>query len=370
MNKKYIFYICFYSIFFNCFSINAMKLFNSTKKERDLSSYNLPNEEILKNLGVEQGREIVSADQIQVDLDDYDQDYYDAFNSLNQLKRSEYDLVLGNGARLVLDFKSEKILRQFISKIYEIANGLRTTILHVLVELKCVNNLKPCIEFLQKYKDDFDFHNIDASPQCDLTYFAHKNLTPLFYAVLLNDFEKAKALIDQGASIYVRNKFGYSLLHIAIFHKNAEMVKLILYKFKKDKENKSHIPFDVLNDIKNFILKGHKIIRICHSPLHFAVWRGNIDVLKIILAEDDLKINLQDNAKQTPLHILVRNYIQFSEYRMNSEAIAGRLLAKGANPKIKDKNGSNPACYLDYSEGSQLKSRLYDGHRFFRGWLS
>ncbi|MFH1644592.1 MAG: ankyrin repeat domain-containing protein [bacterium] len=357
MVKKYIFLFYLCSIFLTGFSVNAMKLFVTKKRMRDLSEYHLPNEKTLKHLGVEQCWEIAAGNQVLLDLYDYDQDALDAFNSLFELKRSENSLDSGNGARLSFIFESESALRQFISKIHEIAKGLRTTILHILVELKCVNNLEPSVKFLEKNKGEFDFNNIDACPQQNLTYPAHKNLTPLFYAVLLNDFGKTKTLIEQGASIYVRNKFGYSLLHMAIFHKNPKIVKLILDKFKKDKEEGEEIFFDILNDKRNVTW---------HSPLHFAVWRGDISVIAILLDEKNLQINAQDKGNQTPFHILAHNYLKFPEYRTNAEAIAKMLIAKKGNPRITDKNGCKPIYYLDRKEMDvQLRTTLFDGERKF-----
>ena len=307
--------------------------------------YQLPSDNVMNMLGVRQQ----SVPLIEEINENSDEEYLNALNLFNCLKNSEKQFDLGCGLGLVFDFRDKNSLKFFLVHLCDIAKGLRTSVLHLLVELQSVKDLQQCIDCLEKNKEDFDFNNIDPVPNSDLTPHAHRYVTPLFYAVYLNNYEKAKTLIENGADIYVRNGFGYSLLHFAIYLNNIDLLKLIIDKFKDHIEKGERLYFNVLNDQNN---------KTKHTPLHFAVWRGNIQILEFLL-EQKLDLCLCDNGRQTVFHILVKNYINNENYRMNAEKIL-KMLIKNAYRYILRKDGNNkfPRDYLDKNDS--LRRVLYD----------
>ena len=339
MNIKSFYFFCIFTIFFsNVFSMNR---FMSTRPREDLRLYQLPSENVMRCLEV--SSELVPLIE---EVDDFDEEYEKALKSLKTLKEQESNWDFG-GACLVFDFKNEITLKKFLMELYVIAKGLRTSILHLLVELKFIKDLQACIDCMEKNKEDFYFNNIDPIPSLDKTYPVHKYKTPLFYAVYLNNYEKAKILIENGADIYAKNQFGYSLLHFAIYHNNIDLIKLIIDKFKEHLENKERVDFNVLNDQDN---------KTKHSPLHFAVWKGNIQVLKILL-EQKLDLRLRDKARQTVFHILVKCYINNENYRMNAEKIL-KMLIKKVNKCVVPRWDSNRKLPQDYFQENNPLRRV------------
>ncbi len=335
MNKKtfYLFLI------FTMFVSNVYSAYHFVARRRVLSVAlcQLPSDNVMQMLGV-RSQSIPLIEEVS---DHFDAEYLQALNLFNNLKDREKQFDLGRGLGLVFDFREENTLKFFLLSLFEIAKGLRTSILHLLVELKCIKDLQQCIDYLEKNKDYFNFYNIDPVPNNDQTYPPHKHTTPLFYAAYLNNYEKAKILIENGengADIYVRNQFGYSLLHLAIYHNNIDLLKLIINKFNKHKEEGIKCYFDVLNDQRN---------ETGHSPLYFAVWKGNIQILQILL-EQKVCLCLRDKARQTVFHILVKNYINDSDYRQNAEKIFKMLVDKAYRyvPRT-DRNHKFPKGYLD-----------------------
>ena len=143
------------------------------------------------------------------------------------------------------------------------------------------------------------------------------------------DIKIIKLLINYGANVNIKDS-GYSALHLAAKHDPS----LIQYLIKS--------PNASINSRDD---NG------C-TPLHYAVEglptrspssrdpeniRQRISMIKMLLKQPTITINCQNKDKKTPLLIAVD---------LNDDKVVEILLAAGADPDIKDKNGKSP---LDYN---------------------
>ncbi|XP_043464073.1 putative ankyrin repeat protein RF_0381 [Leptopilina heterotoma] len=85
-----------------------------------------------------------------------------------------------------------------------------------------------------------------------------------------------------------------------------------------------------------------------HTPLHFAVEIGNLEIVKILLTKGAI-VNATNNNSDTPLHIAV------SEKNNPSESVIQLLLENGADVKIQNKLTCTP---YDLSVNSSIKRIL------------
>lgn len=111
----------------------------------------------------------------------------------------------------------------------------------------------------------------------------------------------------------------------------------------KDFDNGNHQnpKYAVINDlVKAGIQIRYTKIETPKSPLHLAVYSGDLESAKLILQSDPNAANLQDENGLTPLHIASRG---------DAINIVKLLLEAGADPKAKDPRKNTPlhsACYF------------------------
>ena len=80
------------------------------------------------------------------------------------------------------------------------------------------------LEYIILY--DFDnFRNIIK--QIDIDKRNNMNMTLLMLTVYIDNYDKVKLLLEEGANIYLHDSVGYTALDIAIETKNTKIIKLI-----------------------------------------------------------------------------------------------------------------------------------------------
>lgn len=160
----------------------------------------------------------------------------------------------------------------------------------------------------------------------------------LLDAVKENQFEKAKLLIEKGANVNSKDKYGDTPLHAAILQGNIEIAKLLL-KNGADINAKDNSGFTVMHNchspevVAYLIEKGADINardRLGLTPLHWAVKQGYQATVELLI-EYKADINIQDNYGNIPLHFT------------KDIGIGALLIEKGAN--VNAKSNSNDSGY-------------------------
>jgi len=158
------------------------------------------------------------------------------------------------------------------------------------------------------------------------------NWTPLQGAVIRGNAQIVKILLDRGANLNVRDKYGHTPLHDAAFGGHADVAGLLLEKGA-----------DV--NAKN---------RMGCTPLHRAADRGELEVAQVLLAKG-ADPNCETGAGRTPLDEAV-----FGSHK----EMAALLLEKGADVNGGRRGGDTPlhsaALYGDAGMVELLLSKNAD----------
>jgi ankyrin repeat protein len=138
-----------------------------------------------------------------------------------------------------------------------------------------------------------------------LSHGANVNIdSPLNLAIIQNNIEIVKLLLLNGAN------YNYIALQEAIYQDNIEIFKLLLSQY--DDEYLLHF---AINEGSNEIIKillanGDIDVNIPgdndKTPLYLAVQKGNIEIIKLLLANDKIDVNIPNIYGKTPLHLAVQ----------------------------------------------------------------
>jgi ankyrin repeat protein len=87
------------------------------------------------------------------------------------------------------------------------------------------------------------------------------------------------------------------------------------------------------------------------TPLHYAVWKGHLDLVELLLAAgaDVNAQNQNDHWGTTPLHAAAH---------ANQKAIAALLLAHGADLEARDGNGKTPLDHTAFHKANATAKLL------------
>jgi len=203
-------------------------------------------------------------------------------------------------------------------------------------------------------------------------------------AVHMEDLDKAKELIQKGASINVKDKLGRTALHYAAGQGHKEMVELLLangaevnagtnfYKgtpaefamsaghnevvelliSKGADISPLHFALNVgdMAKAKNLIESGadvNKRTPYGTAPLHRAVDEGFKNIVELLIAHG-ADVNAKDNWNWTVLHSAVRQ----------TKDIVELLIVKGANVDARDGDGRTPLWYAQKSGRTEMVELL------------
>lgn len=147
----------------------------------------------------------------------------------------------------------------------------------------------------------------------------HKKETPLIYSIRKKNFQFAKYLLANQASIHVVDEDGFSLLHILALNGNLELLKIIV---------------ELGVNPNTLIEKGNL------TPLHFAAMNGHLESLHYLLSKG-ANPDIQDDTGYTALHYAVKEG--------DLETVTA-LLRKKANPNLRAIDGF-PPLFIAAQEG-------------------
>ncbi|XP_041817411.1 transient receptor potential cation channel subfamily A member 1b [Chelmon rostratus] len=211
--------------------------------------------------------------------------------------------------------------------------------------------------------------------------------TPLILACSINNCEALNILIKNRARLCQQNKLGHFPIHAAAFAGAKKAMEVILKAGEEtghhteshinylDKSNSSPLHLAVrggnMDAIRLCLANGAKVDQQQNdrsTPLHLACTQGATEVVKLMLSSfhqvEDI-INLTDGANQTPLHrATIFDHTELAEYLISLGAdlngidckgnsplllatscgawrTVALLLSKGANVNVKDRCGCN-----------------------------
>lgn len=127
----------------------------------------------------------------------------------------------------------------------------------------------------------------------DINALGNDNITPLFYAILSQNIEIVKLLVESGADLNASMKDkgndSATLLFFAIDSQNIEIVKLLV---------------DSGADINKASLRDNDNV----TPLYLAVDLENIEIVKFLVDSGaDINASLSDNDNVTPLFLAIKS---------------------------------------------------------------
>ncbi|MGB6867180.1 MAG: ankyrin repeat domain-containing protein [Candidatus Aminicenantaceae bacterium] len=155
---------------------------------------------------------------------------------------------------------------------------------------------------------------VDVNKQFDLG--ASRDITPLYFAVLMGNADIGKLLINAGANVDI-NFEGVNLLHIAGLYAGNKAVTELLIAKGLDVNAKSMASGETKDA----------------TPLHAAAGKGNIEVVEVLIRNGaELEARLSQN-QNTPLHLAVRN---------SQKATVTLLIDEGADVNAKTRYGETP----------------------------
>jgi len=211
---------------------------------------------------------------------------------------------------------------------------------HPLHRAASIGATIPIKKLLQK-----KFINIDDK------FYKHK-WSALHFAAMEDRVKVVQLLIDYGANINIRNKFGYTAMHSAVIEENIDALKCLVQNGAdiNARDDLGTTPLELATILEK--VEVYTYLKSLPKPpeqnyqendfdidrqnLHWTIIHGNYSALKIALSRNYLEINKQNNRGRTPLHESVRR----GKLRK-----ALSLLSSGANPHIADNYGLLPLHY-------------------------
>ncbi|KYQ92184.1 ankyrin repeat-containing protein [Tieghemostelium lacteum] len=219
--------------------------------------------------------------------------------------------------------------------------------------------VKKLLEYSQKVHDEKEHKEY-------LDSFNIHGVSPIHVAVLKNNMDLLKMLLESGADVNAYKKDGSTSLHIAAISGNAEAARVLLKnganimtanRFGSTPIHEACIKCQP--EVVEVLLQHEKALvnlkdKDGSSPLHLACnlsqsnVQGNISVVKVLLSHG-ANINEQDNGCATPLHILACIGDKAIE-------VTKLLLHNGANPTLENVYGWTPIHHVSVDQMSHTQT--------------
>ncbi len=167
-----------------------------------------------------------------------------------------------------------------------------------------------------------------------------QEFTQLHLATIRKHIRIVVLLIEAGADVNAKDKYGWTPLHRAARHGHIEVVKLLL---------------EAGADVN---AKGE----FGETPLYRAAWRGRTEVVKLLLAVGAEVNDKDDEHGTTPLHC--------AAWRGRTEAVEV-LITAGAEVNAKDNAGATPlplAAWYGYTEVVKILLKAGANVNAKEGW--
>lgn len=142
----------------------------------------------------------------------------------------------------------------------------------------------------------------------------------IFHCSYLGMMERMIAYIERGADVHKKNKYGNSILHLAVLGKEYEMIAFLMKEIKLNplvlnKFEQTALTLSYYNKIEPSMLSLLIGQADCHSrqfdckglaPIHYAVLSGEIEIVRKYVQENG-DVNFKNKNEETLLHLAVKN---------------------------------------------------------------
>ena len=170
--------------------------------------------------------------------------------------------------------------------------------------------------------------------------------TAFMKACHLGYYNFAVLLLNKGSDVNALSTYNISALYAAMHGKKTEVVKLLLDQddiLVDQRIYDGYTPLQIactrgsLNIVKRLLNKGanaNSQSKGGHCPLHEAAAQNHVNVVKLLLDQDGIQVDLQDEDGDSPLHnAACEGYVEAIKI----------LVEKGkANINLKNKKGETP----------------------------
>ena len=167
--------------------------------------------------------------------------------------------------------------------------------------------------------------------------------TPIQYAVIKNQPALFMHLLRKGADLTIQNKAGYNVIHQIANNEafpEALQTELNLVYNRSKYDNTSGTAFSEPSAIFDTLVnRGAALFKrdtMGYRPLHLACKKNNNLLIDYLLKNKDSLDDQQNVRKETPLLCAIKN---------KHEGLALKLIRKGADIRLFEKNNWNPLHY-------------------------
>ena len=233
----------------------------------------------------------------------------------------------------------------------------------------CFKNSKALVKFSEKYAEENDLAEVDYEGELiKLRRQITSENAEMLPAAENGNYELVKAMIQNGNSMEVRDKMGFTPIFGAIVKNQMRVVQLLvdsgantnaIDKFGGTPLHKA-AEYDRVEAIKLLVRHGAQLeVRTTKgaTPLHVASRNGRIQAVGLLLSLG-ANFNAENEKGETPLHLAIStNHIE----------VVQLLLDYGAKTNVMNKNGQTPRM-LAASAKKGYRERiiaLLDGRRFY-----
>ena len=184
--------------------------------------------------------------------------------------------------------------------------------------------------------------------------------TPLIAAAATGKLEFIQLLVEQGATVNVKDDANKSPLVYAAYHggfpevhylleKGGNLQELLQSDFFEPEQSYCATGKSNLDELDYYFSKGFPVNHKNHwgmTALHCAARRNILDFVKFLLAKG-ADAQAKDEKGKTPLHYAV-------EADPISEELVTALIVGGADFNTKDQDGHTPFYYIDQEKSPEI----------------
>ena len=216
--------------------------------------------------------------------------------------------------------------------------------LHVSMQLEDNSMIKMLLDFGAEIslQDSLDYPELLTLYDERSTFSSDE--ASCFTSAKQGDLVKLSLTCNRDYSLFTSKQHGYTLLHLAVYSGNRELIIYLLNKgLNIDEEDNSAntalniaVKFRHYSDIVSLLIKRNATLEHknsqSHTPLTTALRNGYADIAKILL-DNGANIHVVDNL-HTPLTLIHEAILKFPQDAQAFRELETRLLIQGAHVDI------------------------------------
>ena len=239
-----------------------------------------------------------------------------SIRTYNALRRLEVYQMIGTDARIV---QEEINLKKHVYKLW--IEGALCEEFPIPKDITCIERKK-----IDRTGSRYEVYKKDIN----------RGVPPIFAAIQNNLNDELQELLDEGADIELKNKFGTTPLGFAMYHNDDKLVETLL----KHGANSN-------------VIDGNGL----YTPLSEACVTNKISTARLLL-NYGADVNYQYNKSETALTVAAKGCKNFELVQL--------LLSNGANPKLMDRFEHNTLTglrrYCNNTEAYRKMKKFIEGY--------